>query len=52
MNEIKLGWLSPTAEMVECNAYEHISTAYDFVAKTGGEISKTFLFSSSAFSLL
>lgn len=29
MNEIKLGWLSPTAEMIECNSYEHISTAYN-----------------------
>ncbi len=33
MNEIKLGWLSPTAEMIECNAYEHISTAYDILEK-------------------
>lgn len=33
MNEIKLGWLSPTAEMVECNSYEHISTAYDILDK-------------------
>ena len=33
MNKIKLGWLSPTAEMVECNAYEHIQTAYDILDK-------------------
>lgn len=33
MNEIKLGWLSPTGEMIECNAYEHISTAYDILEK-------------------
>lgn len=36
MNEIKLGWLSPTAEMVECNAYEHIQTAYNILAKNYG----------------
>ena len=33
MNEIKLGWLSPTAEMVECNAYGHIQAAYDILDK-------------------
>lgn len=36
MNKIKLGWLSPTAEMIECNAYEHIQTAYDILDKNYG----------------
>ena len=27
MNEIKLGWLSPTAELVECNTYDHLYVA-------------------------
>lgn len=34
MSEIKLGWLSPTGEMIECNAYEHIQTAYDILDKS------------------
>lgn len=36
MNKIKLGWLSPTAEMIKCNAYEHIQTAYDILDKNYG----------------
>lgn len=33
MNKIKLGWLSPTGEMIECNAYGHIQAAYDILDK-------------------
>ena len=27
MNELKLGWLSPTGEFTECGGYEHYSAA-------------------------
>ena len=34
MNEIKLGWLSPTAELVECREYEHIYVAASILDKS------------------
>lgn len=34
VNEIKLGWLSPTAELVECREYEHIYIAASILDKS------------------
>lgn len=35
MNELKIGWLTPTGELIECTGYEHLSTARDIAAKLG-----------------
>ena len=33
--EFKLGWLSPDGELVECNSFDHISSASEICDKIG-----------------
>ena len=33
--EFKLGWLSPDGELVECNSFDHISSASEICDKLG-----------------
>ena len=34
-NELKVGWLSPSGELVECPYFDHYSTARELVNKLG-----------------
>ena len=38
--EFKLGWLSPDGELVECNSFDHISSASEICDKLGYSYTK------------
>ena len=38
--ELKLGWLSPDGELVECNSFDHISSASEICDKLGYSYTK------------